>query len=50
MRWDQPEDTEEAGRKAASVVCLHIRKAFDTISHSILEKLAACGLNKCTFC
>ncbi|KAK4807496.1 hypothetical protein QYF61_023719 [Mycteria americana] len=37
--------------KAVDVVYLEFRKAFDTISHSILlEKLAAHGLDRCTLC
>ncbi|KAK4807503.1 hypothetical protein QYF61_023726 [Mycteria americana] len=37
--------------KAVDVVYLELRKAFDTISHSILlEKLAAHGLDGCTLC
>ncbi|KAK4807509.1 hypothetical protein QYF61_023732 [Mycteria americana] len=37
--------------KAVDVVYLELRKAFDTISHSILlEKLAAHGLDRCTLC
>jgi len=35
--------------KAIGVVYSDFSKAFDSISHSILlEKLTACGLNRCT--
>ncbi|TRZ04584.1 hypothetical protein HGM15179_022523, partial [Zosterops borbonicus] len=34
--------------KAVDVVCLEFSKAFDTVSHDILEKLAAHGLNGAT--
>ena len=34
--------------KAVDVVDLEFNKAFDTVSHSILGKLAACGLDRYT--
>ena len=34
--------------KAVDVVYLDFSKAFDTISHSILQKLAVCGLDRYT--
>ena len=34
--------------KAGDVVCLDLDKAFDTALHSILQKLAASGLNTYT--
>jgi len=38
-------------RKAVDVVYLEFSRAFDAISHSsLLEKLAACGLDWCTLC
>ena len=41
----------DEGRAGDVVVCLDFSKAFDTASHSILiEKLAACGLDRCTNC
>ena len=37
--------------KAVDIVYLHISKASDTVSHSILlEKLAAHGLDSCSLC
>lgn len=36
-------------RKAVNVVHLDFRKAFDTVSHSILEKLSAHDLDRFTF-
>jgi len=41
-----PHFMDEGG--AVDVVYLDFNKAFDTISHSILEKLAAHGLDRST--
>lgn len=37
-------------RKAVDVVYLSLNKMFDTVSHSNLEKMAACGLDRCMVC
>ena len=38
-------------RKAVDVIYLGFTKALDTVSHSVLlEKLAACGLDRYTLC
>ncbi|KAF4798796.1 RNA-directed DNA polymerase from mobile element jockey-like protein [Turdus rufiventris] len=48
--YDQVTCLLDAG-KAVDVVCLDFNKAFNTVSHSILlEKLAACGLDRSTLC
>ena len=48
--YDQVTHLVDEG-KAVDVVYLDFSKAFDTISHSILqEKLAAHGLDRCTLC
>ena len=36
--------------KAVFIVYLDFSKAFDTVSHSVLEKLAASGLDRYTLC
>ena len=36
--------------KAVDVVYLDFSRAFDTVSHSILQKLAARGLDRYTLC
>jgi len=46
--YDQVTLLEDEG-KAVDVIYLDFSKAFDTVSHSsLLEKLAARGLDRCT--
>jgi len=48
--YDQVAHLVDEG-KAAEVVCLDCRKAFDTVPHNtLLEKLAAHALDECTLC
>lgn len=47
--YDQMTHLVDAG-KAVDIVYLEFSKAFETVSHSVLEKLAAKGLDRCILC